>query len=287
MSHEEATDLLGAYALDAVPDDEYADLETHLADCPHCRSELDSLREVAGALGNSVEQLPDRLWPSIAIRLSDAPRGTEPPPMPRLEPATRSPFRAPSSGRTQRTQKALVIVGAVAVIGIAVAVVFAVGLIRSQDNVSRLQDNVWRLQNNISELEQNSNATPAEIALQGPHKVVSLETNSGEQLATFVVVPGGQGYLASSVLPPLSVGPNPPPQIYQLWGVTGSSWVSLGLLGSSPSVATFSLAGAPSTSELALTAEPPGGSVLPNGWPGVNFVAKGAIAKSWSPATRG
>jgi hypothetical protein len=267
---------LGAYALDAVPDDEYGDLETHLADCPHCRSELDSLREVAGALGNSVEPLPDRLWPSIAIRLSDAPQGTEPRPMPRLEPTTRSRFRVPSSGRTQRTQKALVMVGAVAVAGIAIAVVFGVGLIRSQDNVSRLQDNVWRLQNNNLKLEENAGATPAEIAMQNPDAaVVSMASrSSGEQLASFVIVPGGEGYLLSSVLPKLD-----PKLTYQLWGLTaGSSTpISLGLLGASPTASQFSIAGAPFTSELALTAENAGGSVAPTRWPD-NIVASGTVS---------
>jgi anti-sigma-K factor RskA len=266
MSHEEVSQVLGAYALDAVDGDEYADLENHLAVCPHCQSELDSLREVAGAVGNSVEPLPEGLWASIAIRLPDAPQDSEPPPMPRLESATRLPFRAPSSGRTQRTRKALVLVGAVAVAGIAVALVFAISLVRSQDNVARLQDNVWRLQNNISKLDENADATPAEIAMQTPgHVVVSLGTSSGEQLATFVIVPGGQGYLASSVLPKLAPAtPGTPPTTYQLWGKSGGTWISLGLLGASPMVAQFSVADAPSVSELAVSVEQAGGSVTPD-----------------------
>ncbi len=71
MSHEEASELLGAYALDAVDGEELAELEAHLAGCPRCRAELDSLREVAAAMGNSVAPLPEGLWSSIASRLPE------------------------------------------------------------------------------------------------------------------------------------------------------------------------------------------------------------------------
>ena len=56
ISHEEASELLGAYALHAVDGDEVTEVEEHLDTCPRCRAELDGLREVAGALGTSVEE---------------------------------------------------------------------------------------------------------------------------------------------------------------------------------------------------------------------------------------
>ena len=62
MTHEEASELLGAYALHAVEPEEHTQLEEHLATCPRCRAELDGLREVAGFMGNSVESLPEGLW---------------------------------------------------------------------------------------------------------------------------------------------------------------------------------------------------------------------------------
>ena len=82
MSHDEASDLLAVFALDAVDSDEHEEIEAHLAECPRCRAELDAHRDVAAALGNSVESLPEGLWSSIASRL---PRpDEEPPPMPTL-----------------------------------------------------------------------------------------------------------------------------------------------------------------------------------------------------------
>lgn len=102
MTHEEASELLSADALDAVDGDELTELEEHLASCPRCRAEIDNLREVAAALGNSVEPLRPGLWSQIASRLPERERqeDEEKPPMPRLGPDEPSPFRAPSSGRT-------------------------------------------------------------------------------------------------------------------------------------------------------------------------------------------
>ena len=104
ISHEDASELLGAYALDAVDGDERVSLEEHLATCPRCQAELDSLHEVAGAMGNSVEPLPEGLWSNIADQLGDKRRESEePPPMPRLTTSGPAPFRArPRAGRAVR-----------------------------------------------------------------------------------------------------------------------------------------------------------------------------------------
>ena len=45
--------LSGAYAVDALDDDERAQFEAHLAGCPSCRSEVDSLREAAALLAET------------------------------------------------------------------------------------------------------------------------------------------------------------------------------------------------------------------------------------------
>ena len=80
MSHDEASDLLAVFALDAVDRDEHEQIEAHLAQCPRCRAELAAHRDVAAALGNSVEPLPEGLWSSIESRLPPRP-DEEPPPM--------------------------------------------------------------------------------------------------------------------------------------------------------------------------------------------------------------
>ncbi len=96
---------------------------------------------------------------------------------------------------------------------------------------------------------------------------MTLENTSHDALAKFVIVPAGRGYLVSSNLPALGAG-----ETYQLWGMVGSTPISLGVLGSSPHGSTFTITGATLASKLALTAEPDGGTVAPTG----GIVASGA-----------
>ncbi len=50
--------LSGAYAVDALDDDERAQFEEHLAGCAACRSEVDSLREAAALLAETTVVVP-------------------------------------------------------------------------------------------------------------------------------------------------------------------------------------------------------------------------------------
>jgi anti-sigma factor RsiW len=266
MTHDEVSELLGAFALDAVDQDESDAIEAHLAECPRCRAEVDGHRQVAAALGNSVEGLPDGLWESIASRLP--PRfDQEVPPMPSLlrdaDDAARAPsgrFRAPRAARSPRLSETargqrsarswLATVGSIAVAAAAVAIVLGVNLVHDDNQISRLQGAAGT---------SAHSAVVAALNTAG-RKLVSVETPSHHQLAEFVVVPNGQGYLVKSKLPALSSG-----QTYQLWGQIGRRSISLGLLGQSPAQATFTSAGSRTPSALAITVEPAGGSVRPTG----------------------
>jgi len=250
MSHEEASELLGAYALDAVDGEELTELEAHLATCPRCRAELDSLREVAAAMGNSVEPLPEGLWSGIASRLPERHDDDEPPPMPRLVSSEgRSPFGPPpTDSRNRRRRYVVTTLGAIAVAAAAVAIVLGIGLVRADNRVSGLQ----------AAAGQTSTVS---AALRAPgHMLVDLDTTSHTQLAQFVVLPDGRGYMVSSTMPPLSAK-----ETYQLWGIVGSEPISLGTLGAAPQQAAFTMAGSRRASRLSITAEPSGGSVIPTG----------------------
>jgi anti-sigma-K factor RskA len=251
MSHDEASDLLGAYALDAVDGDEFTELEAHLETCPRCRAELDSLRDVAAAMGNSVESPPEGLWSQIAVRLPERQEDQGPPPMPRLTGEGDSPFRSPDlhAGSRPRRRTMLTTVGAIAVAAAAVAIVLGIGLVRADNKVSNLQ----------SAQAAPSAAVAAALAAPG-HRVITLDAGTHGQQAQVVVTPSGQGYLVSSTLPALTKG-----RTYQLWAIEGNQPISLGLLGGSPSHAAFTMAGSTRPSHLSITAEPAGGSVFPTG----------------------
>jgi anti-sigma-K factor RskA len=253
MTHQQASELLAVFALDAVDSDEQELIEAHLAECPRCRAELDAHRDVAAALGNSVEQLPEGLWSSIASRLPARP-AEEPPPMPTLvregsahEERTAATFRTPSPAPRRASRGRLFSVASLAVAAAAVAAVLGVNLVHANDQISSLH-----------------HAAPASAvaALKVPgHKVVDAESARHVELAQFVVLPSsGQGYLLKSKLPTLSST-----QTYQLWGVIDGQAISLGLLGQDPHGAAFTWGGSTQPSKLGITVEPAGGSVVPTG----------------------
>ena len=263
MTHDEVSELLGAFALDAVDRDESEQIEAHLSECPRCRAEVDAHREVAAALGNSIEPLPEGLWDSIAMRLPPR-QDEEAPPMPLLvrdasaeQDGDVRKFRAPrssSDARSSRPPRSMrrrsAVVAFIAVAAAAVAIVLGVNLVHDDHQISQLQQAVG-----------TSAHTSVVAALNTPgRKVVNVETPGHNQVAQFVVVPNGQGYLVKSDLPVLTSN-----KTYQLWGVFDGRSISLGLLGQSPHQATFTSAGSTSPTALAITVEPAGGSVVPTG----------------------
>jgi len=253
MTHEEASELLGVFALDAVAAHEHEQIEEHLSGCPRCRAELDAHREVAAALGNSVESLPEGLWSSISNRLP-ARNDEELPPMPRLVhgAAERETLEGGRSRRFRpaRSMRGTAIVGSIAAIAAVIAAILGVSLIHDNHRIANLQGAVGA---------SAHNSVVAALHTSG-HKVVNLEGSDDRLLARFVLVPDGRGYLVRSNLPALSSA-----DTYQLWEVSDGRTISLGLLGRSPNQATFTSAGARSPSDLAITVEPAGGSIVPTG----------------------
>src|SRR5438445_2008497 len=87
--HEQLMDLLGAYALDAVDDDERTALEDHLRTCPRCRAEVEEHREVASLLAHPGASAPVGLWDRIVGSLDAAPPPLELAPVVPIAPARR------------------------------------------------------------------------------------------------------------------------------------------------------------------------------------------------------
>jgi anti-sigma-K factor RskA len=252
MTHDDASMLLGAFSIDAVDAAERELIEAHLAECPRCRAELDGYRDVAAAMGNTIEPLPDGLWSGIVSRLPER-ADEEPPPMPRLvsngassEPAVRSHRRR----RPRMPHGPLATVGTIAMAVAAVAVVLGIGLVRADNQVNQDQQAISQ--------QSTSSAVVTALETSG-HKVVDLDSADHARLAQFVMVPDGRGYLVTSSLPKLSGK-----QVYQLWGIIGKQPISLGLLGSSPKASAFTASTSPSPTQLSITVEPAGGSVVPS-----------------------
>lgn len=232
MDHETIESLLAVAALDALDSREASAVEAHLRQCPKCRSEMQAYRETAAMLGNSGERAPEDIWERIAGALEDKP--------PELDISLlRRQIRGPSN--RLRVRLAL---GAAALVA---AVIGVMGFEIASLNGSVDQLSAALPSSQLSQQVAGALANPRSLRAQ-------LSSATTGQTAEVVVLPNGQGYLVSDKLSPL-----PPGRTYQLWGIAGSTKISLGLLGRQPFEAAFAVAGGARFSELAVTAERAGG----------------------------
>jgi hypothetical protein len=226
LTHDELQALTGAYALDAVEDDEAEAMELHLMECPRCRAEVAESREVAAFLAHGGQPAPEGLWDRIAGALEEAP-----PPL----------DLAPVVPMAPRRSIGLRIVAAVAAAAAVVAVFLGIKVVDLDDKLDRItsQDAVERA---------------ARDALFNPRaRTIDLRSPGGERTARVVLLPDGTGYLVNPRLPAL-----PPDRTYQLWALVGTSKISAGVLGPDPRTPSpFSAAGEPSG--FAITEEAKGG----------------------------
>jgi anti-sigma factor RsiW len=225
MTHDPVEELLGAYALNAVDDEERAQVEAHLATCPRCRHEVDQHREVAAHLARSGAPAPDGLWDRIAEVISTA----EAPPPLRLVVDDGTRTRATRSRWWSRAGIAAMAAAAVAIVALGVSSV--------------------NQRDRIDELEQASGVTTAanEAFADPTARIAELRDPDGALLVRAAVLDDGSGYVLAGALPELDG------QIYQLWGATADQVVSLGTMGSSPGVVAFPAD--PSITQLMITAE--------------------------------
>jgi anti-sigma-K factor RskA len=240
MSAEELEldELLGAYALDAVSDDERRTVEQYLAVNPRARQEVAEHREVATMLAWTGMSAPDGLWDRIAANLDTDDSSA---PHPSGELASVIAMRPPAARPTRRWRSAGSWVAATA--AAALVAVVAVTALSGDDT------------------DQAPLAAAVDDARADRDSVVASLVNADGRVGAEVVIDqDGHGYLIGEALPTL-----PNDRTYQLWGVIGDQVISLGVLGANPEIEPFS-AGEESISQVVVTIEPAGG-VVSNGNP--------------------
>jgi hypothetical protein len=258
MSHDEASELLAVAALHAVDAETLAAIEEHAATCPRCQSELDGYRAVAAAIGNSVSELPEGLWTNISSQLWE--RKGEASEIPPLDIGdTRAEIVAITSARSSRRTRS--VLGTLALAAAASIVVLALSLSSAQTHVTNLQSAIRLASRSAA---QRAMTTPG-------HQIVNLTSATNQELAEFVMLPDGTGYLVKSTMPALSSN-----DTYQLWGIVEGSPVSIGVMGPSPGHVTFTLNASPGPTELAITVQKAGGSLTP----AKSFVVSGPVETS-------
>ncbi len=278
LTHSEASELLGVYALDALDADERVAVERHLAGCGLCRAEVAEHIEVAGLLSSGRRQRahggvgphlraagrrpaaprPDRPATAVAAPTPIGTLAAEPPRPDRGRTAGSGPFvasgRSGGSGRSGAGRRSGgrgrgVRIGAlVAAASVAASVIGVLGL--------RVVEDGRRIDQIASGAHGDKLERAIDAAIADPEAVkVEMRSPDGALFVDAWVLPDGRGYLARDNLPDLS-----PDRNYQMWAVVGENKISVGLLGSEPEPAAFVASGA--ITALAITEEDAGGVVL-------------------------
>lgn len=249
MTHAEITELLGAYALDAVDEDERALVEEHLRSCARCRAEVAEHREVATMLAHTGGDAPEGLWQRIAGSLDEAP------PDLRLAPVAGSAPNPPPPAPPDRRLAWRAAIGAVAA-SVVVVAFLGVQLLRQDQRIDDLQAAL-----------QDPLLLAFDDAVTDPDsQLIELASADGEVVLRGAITDDGVGYLSASPLPDL-----PADRTYQLWGGAGDELVSLGVLGDDPRIVSFA---AEPYELFAITEEQTPGVVTSRNQP----VAAGSIA---------
>ena len=237
MTHDELQSLLGAYALDAVEDDEARAVERHLQECPRCRAEVANHRETAALMASVGAEAPAGVWDRISAALSDDPQ----------EATALDPLRRRPRGRRRLPMRVRVAAALGAAVAAAVAVL-SVATVRLDHRVGTLRRTILA----------SPAAQAATAALIDPlHRDVRLTSADGRLAAQVALRLTGEAYLVDTDLPVLDRG-----RTYQMWGLAGGRIVSLGLLGATPVFAAFRVED--TVTQLMVTSEPAGGVPAPD-----------------------
>jgi anti-sigma-K factor RskA len=223
LSPRELDELLGAYALDAVDDDEREQVDEYLRRSPEARSLVAEYRETAALLAHGGAEAPPGLWDRIERTLEEKPPPLATPPPPGV--ATLESRR----GRLGRRVVAAVAAAAAVVL----LVTLTVKVVQQDDRIDELG----------REAGAGTVLAAAETASRDPRAArVRLSSTDGALAARIVYLPGGEGFLVENNLRPLPSG-----RTYQLWALMGDTQparpISAGVLGPDPGVSAFRVEG--------------------------------------------
>ena len=245
LNHAEVRELLGAYALDAVDQDEAQAVEGHLDECLPCRGEVTEHREVAAMLAAGWSPAPEGVWDRIAGSLEEVP------------PSMVVPLGAARAEREERRRRRGGPVRAAFAVGAAASVALVAFLGLKVVDTSRQVDNLG------AQLAGGDMGRAADAAAKRPDaRLVSMKSADGRNTVDAVLLSDGAGYVVKTDLPALS-----PSKTYQLWAVVGSEKISVGVLG--PSLGPLAFHAPPNASALAITEEQAGGVVVSQRQPSV------------------
>ena len=235
--------LTGAYAVDALTDDELSEFEQHLAKCPSCADEVRGLQETAGRLGMASAIAPP---PAMRARVLEATG--------RVRQLPPSGVRVLPAGHRRPLKRLRRLSRPVALAAMAAAIVVLAVL--QLDTRHQLQQ------------AQAGNRAIASVLAAGD---AQIELGSSSVGGTVTAVVSRQDHAAVVTAADLPAPADD--RVYQLWVIKGPVKRSAGLLPGSDSGATSSVLAddVQPGDQLAITVEPAGGSTQPTTTPIVDL----------------
>lgn len=248
MTHEEAMEFAGLYALDALTPDEKAAVDAHIAACTEDHSEFAELGGVAPALASVAE--PAGAPAALKRRVLESYRADV------VVPAARPAAGASAPATTSARRASVPNWMGWAAAGIALVLIAVLGAVS------------LNLQSQADLANQRAEQMRAAIAaMSEPGSQVAILKGSGTAagVSGFVAVPaGGTGYMVMTNVPAVPAG-----MTYQGWYIANGTPVSAGTMqvGSDGDIVVSGLQPVPETSVVAVTVEPDGGSEQPTSQP--------------------
>ena len=233
--------LTGSYALDALSDEERAEFEKHLDQCPSCAEEVRGLRETASRLAMATAVTPPAGMRQRVLAAAPLTR--------QVPPTGRSSLTRGGGFPRRRLSRAGLTAG---ILALAAAVVFL--LVMTLSTNSQLQ-----------QARQDNSAIAAVLAAPDA-RIESLPAAAGGTVTAVMSLRQGEAVVTTSALPAL-----PGTRVYQLWVMTSAGAAkSAGLLAVSSSGTTTAPAlagGVLPGDRLGITVEPSGGTAQPTTTP--------------------
>jgi len=272
-THYDIQNLLGAYAIDAVSEDERRLVEVHIPNCGECSSELIGHLQVVALLGDSQTTAPTEPWARIEQQLAgveplefDVP-DTVPTGVEQL-PSTASAQLASALEKSKTRTRKISVVLKLAASVVALALLIGVYSQSSDGNPSGRPKSVT-----ISTATLYRQAVSSSGA-----RIITLHSPKSGLQSVVVVTTTGAGFVDASAMAKLDRT-----QTYQLWGISKTAAISLGLLGTRPEISAFTTNGQQEFMSYAITVEPASGSVVPTQPPVVQSKTSSSLSSTTRP----
>jgi anti-sigma-K factor RskA len=261
MTHDEALELAGLYALDALTPDEKAAVDAHIAACAEDHSEIGALGGVAPALAAVVEPIPappalkESVLAAYRAEMASAALAA-PKPAAVVAPVARPVERplaapAPAARRWQAPNWLGWAAAGVAVVLLAVLSVYGLNVRQQADQANQRAEQI----------------AAAVAAMSEPGSQVAILHGTGAAAGAngFAAFPAsGGGYVVMTDVPAAPNG-----MTYQAWYIVDGKPSSAGLMTVGPdgNLVASGMQPAPGTQVVAVTLEPAGGSDQPTSQP--------------------